>query len=203
MASEDWGKELIEYLSLFHISCLQFSLLIYLGGTLSLAFSDLCIYRVTCYSLHALPSSLAFLIPSLTHPNPIPLLSPDHLSLLPLSVHFLLTPHFEEQILVQPYQFLPCFAWFPTHWDGELLCSKKGGLKELPALVVFCLTNTWQGLVKCSIQNCLKGKRGVMKVQIMTVLANNCFHLMYLFKVLNKPYCPYREISVISCMYEL
>lgn len=123
--SEDWGKELIEYLSLLHISCHQFSLLIYLGGVLSFAFSDLCINRITCNSLDPLPSPLAFLIPSLTHPKHIP----DHLYLFPLPVNFLLTPEFEEQILVQPCQFLACLAWFPTYRDGEFLCSKKGALK--------------------------------------------------------------------------
>lgn len=66
---------------------------------------------------------LSFPDPVPTHPNPVPVLSPGHLSLLPLAVHFLLTPQFEEQILAQSCRYPACLAQFATNWNREFLHS--------------------------------------------------------------------------------
>lgn len=72
---------------------------------------------------------LSFPYPIPTHSNCIPVRFLGHISLLPLAVHFLLTPLCEKQILAQPYQVLACLVLLSKHQDEELLCSKKSGLK--------------------------------------------------------------------------
>lgn len=86
---------------------------------------------------HAFPSPVPSVFPDPfpTHLNCNSILSPGHRSLLPLAMHFLLTPQFEEQILGQPCWFPAFPVSFPTHWDGELLHTKKSNLKEFPAVV--------------------------------------------------------------------
>ena len=57
-------------------------------------------------------------------------------SLLPLSVHFLLIPQFNQQVLAQTCWFPVSSASFLLLGDGELLFSQKGVLKELS--ILFC-----------------------------------------------------------------
>lgn len=98
-------------------------------------FSDLCTCRVTpYYSSCPLPRS----IPS------VPCLSLSYhytsrlnsctlsRSLPPLTVFLSYCSVWGAD---QPHWFPTCTAWFPTRQDGELLYSKKSGLKDLPILI--------------------------------------------------------------------
>lgn len=129
-----WGlRQRTDYLSLLQACCSQFSLLIYQRGyTLpSLSFLTSCTCRIPSYY---------FLYPS--SPSSVPFVSwlswsclcmsrqtmgrqlfPGHTFLLPLPVHVLLFPQFEQQVLAQPYWFPVSPAWFLTCKDGELLHS--------------------------------------------------------------------------------
>jgi len=68
-------------------------------------------------------------------PDYMLLFFPGHTFLLPLPVHFLLIPQYDQQVHAQPYQFPVSSAWFLMLGDGELLCFQKGVLKELTALL--------------------------------------------------------------------
>ena len=108
------GKEFVEYLSLLHVCRSHFSLLIYQRGYtprgLSLLInvpieSFLVIFHITRqvqFHLHfGFPGSIS------AHPDGTPVFLAHITSLLPLPVHFLLIPQFDQQVFVRP-------CWFPA-----------------------------------------------------------------------------------------
>lgn len=99
--------------------------------------SDLSIYRKPPhYSSYAFSNhvpfhlSLSFSDSSLTYPNLIPIFFPAKMSLLPLTVHFLLISQYEKQVFLQLCHFLTCVTWFPTHCNGDLLYANRNYFKD-------------------------------------------------------------------------
>lgn len=125
-ASEDRGKELVEYLSLLCVCWSHFSLLIYLRGYILLGLSILSSVPVeplpaTFLILHQVQFHLhlAFLDLFPACPDSIPVFFPGHIALLSLPVHILSFPPFDQQVLVQLCQFPASSVWFPMLEHGE------------------------------------------------------------------------------------
>lgn len=63
-----------------------------------------------------------------TEPCSTPMLFPGHLYLLPLSVHLLFAPYFDQQVRNQPCQsYLPC--WISQAWEWRALVLYGKSLK--------------------------------------------------------------------------
>ena len=117
-ASEDQGKVLAEYLNLFHVYRSKLSLLVYQRGY-TLFFH---ISHQDQFHLHfSFPDSISSCLDS------IPVSFPGHMSLLPLPMHFLAFPWFDQQV--------SHISFLPPQFD--FLCPQKGALEELPGLLSF------------------------------------------------------------------
>ena len=92
---------------------------------------------------------LDFLNPISTHVNNVPVFFPGYTIRLPLPVHFPLFPQFKLQVLAQPCQLPISSAQFLLLGDGDLLCLKKGVLKEIPSLFCSYVLKASLHILKC------------------------------------------------------
>jgi len=127
-ASEDWGKELTECLSLLHVFCSEFSLYIYQRGYTLLCLSFLTNVPVeSLFVIFCICCPVQFhkhiCVPDLisTCPNSTPVFFSGHSSQLLLPTFFLLIPQFDQQDLDQLCWFLAASAWFLMLVNEELL----------------------------------------------------------------------------------
>lgn len=138
-ASEDWVKQVAEYSSLLLDHCYQAACVAHKWRYALLDFSFSVSAPIEALlTLHCIPCQVQFQV-GLSLPDSISrLLSstsvhpPWYLSLLPLTVHFLLALQFYQQIPVLPYWSPAFLYWLPTTREGDLLYTKERFLKDLP-----------------------------------------------------------------------
>ena len=138
-ATEDWGKELFLVpqppLCPFLTSHLSERYILFVLSLLrNIPAESLVNFHIPCQVHFYL--CLCFLLVISACPDSIPLFFPGHVTLLPLPVHVLLFPQFDQHILAQPCCFLASSSCYLMLGDGELFCFQKGILKEFP--VLFC-----------------------------------------------------------------
>lgn len=127
VASDNWGKVVVEYLSLLLAVCLSYSQgvgmpfwtwLFWLMYLLEAFLILLCTPWQVGFQLGL---GLPDLIP--TQPSSIPMLFPENLSLLPPPVHFLLALHFDQKVQIQTYQSLAFLFWLLCFVTQTVLCA--------------------------------------------------------------------------------
>ena len=123
------GKKKIEHLSLLLVYCYKLTCTAHrVGGEAHLVFLDfsfpvdvplealLFLLYTSCQVQFQLGLGLPGLIP--TQHRSIPMLCPRYLTLLPLSVHFLLALQFDQQVPVQPCLSLILISQLPIPGDA-------------------------------------------------------------------------------------
>ena len=165
IASENWGKKVVEYLSLPLICCYQFSSLAHHRGYafFALPFLDgMPVEILIILQLHiGLPDTIT------TQPSSVPILFPRYLSPLLLPMHFFLVVYVDQQVLTQPCWSLAFLAWFLMPGDWEPLHSMESVLKDLPALFFYLVP---EGSFPWGPTNPLKSwKSAFLKFRVLTL----------------------------------
>ncbi|KAK4806814.1 hypothetical protein QYF61_005610 [Mycteria americana] len=108
ITTENWGNKIVEYLSLLHVGCHQFSCLIYQGAYIFFNLPFLADLPVKALLILRIPCQIQLQL-RLSFPDPIPMylgsvliFFPGYTSLVPLPMHFLLTLQFDQEVLTQP-----------------------------------------------------------------------------------------------------
>ncbi|KAK4806815.1 hypothetical protein QYF61_005611 [Mycteria americana] len=115
ITTENWGNKIVEYLSLLHVGCHQFSCLIYQGAYIFFNLPFLADLPVKALLILRIPCQIQLQL-RLSFPDPIPMylgsvliFFPGYMSLVPLPTHFLLTLYLTaiiDNYIVRPLRAL-------------------------------------------------------------------------------------------------